>query len=421
MANKYGFSSVNKQLGVKSTTSKSTSKPAETTPTVISARVTDIILDESHPDFETLGGFSSIGTIFYEMVEGASLTFTGGNTAMPLLPYMKNYPLVNELVLLFLVPNNQVGQQANVKQYFYLNPISIWNSQHMNGYPNLLDVPTTQNTENKSYQAIEGGQTRKSTKEEVDYDFNSPLVGGTFIERSNIHPLLAFAGDIIVEGRWGNSIRFGSTAKTTTSSYPNNWSDAGENGDPITIIRNGQPTDAPDNGFTPLVEDINNDLSSIYLTSQQSIPLNSPITSFPAFKSPPETLTSFSGSQVMINSNRLVFNTKSDDIIVNSFQNVSISGVKSIGLYTEEGDISLQSSKGKIKLGDYNANQSIILGDNFMDDFENLLKKLRNLCNLLTGEPKLYLSGGAAGSAKTQMNLMLNNIDNYTSKVVKSI
>jgi hypothetical protein len=56
-----------------------------------------------------------------------------------------------------------------------------------------------------------------------------------------------------------------------------------------------------------------------------------------------------------------------------------------------------------------------------MDDFENLLKKLRNLCNLLTGEPKLYLSGGAAGSAKTQMNLMLNNIDNYTSKVVKSI
>ena len=421
MANKYGFSSVNKQLGVKSTTSKSASKPTETTPTVISARVTDIILDESHPDFETLGGFSSIGTIFYEMVEGASLTFAGGNTAMPLLPYMKNYPLVNELVLLFLVPNNQVGQQANVKQYFYLNPISIWNSQHMNGYPNLLDVPTTQNTENKSYQAIEGGQTRKSTKEEVDYDFNSPLVGGTFIERSNIHPLLAFAGDIIVEGRWGNSIRFGSTAKTTTSSYPNNWSDVGENGDPITIIRNGQPTDAPDNGFTPLVEDINKDLSSIYLTSQQSIPLNSPITSFPAFKAPPETLTSFSGSQVMINSNRLVFNTKSDDIIVNSFQNVSISGVKSIGLYTEEGDISLQSSKGKIKLGDYTANPSIILGDNVMDDFENLLKKLRNLCNLLTGEPKLYLSGGAAGSAKTQMNLMLNNIDNYTSKVVKSI
>ena len=255
MANKYGFSSVNKQLGVKSTNSSPNSNPT-VTPTVISARVTDIILDDQHPQFEVLGGFSCIGTIFYEMVEGASLSFSGGNTALPLLPYIKNYPLVNELVLLFLVPSNKVGQQSNVKQYFYLNPISIWNSPHMNGYPNLLDTTTTQNTENKNYQQIEEGQTRKSTKEEVDYDFNSPVVGGTFVERSNLHPLLAFAGDIIVEGRWGNSIRIGSTAKTGNILFNNNWSDVGENGDPITILRNGQPSDAPDNGFTPIIEDI---------------------------------------------------------------------------------------------------------------------------------------------------------------------
>ena len=420
MANKYGFSSVNKQLGVKSTNSSSNPNPT-VTPTVISARVTDIILDDQHPQFEVLGGFSCIGTIFYEMVEGASLSFTGGNTALPLLPYIKNYPLVNELVLLFLVPSNKVGQQSNVKQYFYLNPISIWNSPHMNGYPNLLDTTTTQNTENKSYQQIEEGQTRKSTKEEVDYNFNSPIVGGTFVERSNLHPLLAFAGDIIVEGRWGNSIRVGSTAKTGNILFNNNWSDVGENGDPITILRNGQPSDAPDNGFTPIVEDINKDLSSIYLTSKQTIPLDSPITSFAAFSSPPETITTFSGSQVIINSDRLVFNSNSSDIILNSFQNVSISGVRSIGIYSQEGDISLQPGRGKVRLGDYNANQSVILGDNFMEDFQDLLKKLRNLCQLLTGEPKLYISGGAAGSVKTTINLMLDNIDSYTSKIVKSI
>ena len=108
-------------------------------------------------------------------------------------------------------------------------------------------------------------------------------------------------------------------------------------------------------------------------------------------------------------------------ILVDEFQDVSISSIKSIGLYSQNGDISLQPGKGKVKLGDYNANQSLILGDNFIDDFENLLKKLRNLCQLLTGEPKLYLSGGAASSAKTQMDLMLNSIDNYTSKIVKSI
>ena len=71
--------------------------------------------------------------------------------------------------------------------------------------------------------------------------------------------LLAFAGDIIVEGRWGNSIRFGSTAKTDNIIYTNNWSNTGDNGDPITILRNGQPIDSPDNGFTPIIEDINKD------------------------------------------------------------------------------------------------------------------------------------------------------------------
>lgn len=420
MANKYGFSSVNKQLGVKSPTN-SNSTPNTSPQNIITARVTDIILDDQHPDFETLGGFSSIGTIFYEMVEGASLSFSGGNTALPLIPYMKNYPLVNELVLLFLVPNNQVGQQANVKQYFYLNPIAIWNNQHMNGYPNLLDVPVTQNTENKNYQDIEGGQTRKSTDEEINYDFNSPLVGGTFIERSNIHPLLAFAGDIIVEGRWGNSIRFGSTAKTDNIIYTNNWSNTGDNGDPITILRNGQPIDSPDNGFTPIIEDINKDKSSLYLTSTQTIPLNSSISGFPSLKNPPEALTSFSGSQAILNSDRLVFNTKADSIIFNSIQNVSINSVKSVGIYSQEGDVTLQPSKGNVKLGDFNANQSIILGDNFMSDFETLLKKLQTLCQLLSGEPKLYISPGAASSVKTQVSIMLNNIQNYTSKIVKSI
>jgi hypothetical protein len=419
MASKYGFSSINKQLGVKSNSNSSPAGGAVSP--VISARVTDIILNDEHPSFSELGGYSSIGTIFYEMVEGASTTTPGGNTAPPILPYMKNYPLVNELVLLFLVPSNKVGNQSNNKSYFYLNPISIWNNQHMNGYPNLLDSTSTQATENKSYQQIEEGQTRKSTDETVDYSFNSPTTGGTFVERSNIHPLLAFAGDIIIEGRWSNSIRFGSTAKTDSLLFGNNWSNSGENGDPITILRNGQPTDVVDNGFIPIVEDINKDLSSLYLTSKQTIPLISPITSFPAFTTPPESITSFAGSQVILNSDRLLFNTKADSIIFNSSQHISISSVQSVGMYSKEGDITIQPSKGKVKLGDINASQSVILGDNFIDDFQNLLNKLNLLMTSLSAEPLLFLSSGTAASVKTQISLMLINLKNYKSKIVKAI
>jgi len=145
-----------------------------------------------------------VGTIFFEAVEGSpSLSSDIPSVATPLIPYLKNYPLVNELVLLFFVPNNSVNLNSNTKQYFYINPISIWNHPHLNAYPNLQSSGQVQPSQQKSYQAIEQGQTRKSSNEEIEYSYNSPLVGGTFIERSNIHPLLSFAGDIITEGRWG--------------------------------------------------------------------------------------------------------------------------------------------------------------------------------------------------------------------------
>ena len=361
MANKYGFSSINQQLNVNNTPDSSLKNQIELlSQNVISARVTDIILDSSYPNFFELGGWNTVGTIFFEPVGGAPLNSNSNNKALPLLPYLKNYPLVNELVLLFQLPDTNIGSNNNTKKYYYLNPIAIWNNQHMNGYPNLLKKSQTQPTQNKSYQEMSDGQTSKSTNEEVDYDFNSPLVGGTFAERSNIHPLLSYAGDIIMEGRWGNSVRFGSTVKVDS----NNWSGNGENGNPITIVRNGQSAESSDEGWIPVVEDINKDLSSIYLTSNQNIPLETEITSNPTLPTPPEAITAYSGSQVIINSDRLVFNTKVDSIILNSQKTISLTSIQSIGLYSQEGDITLQSGKKNVKLGDINANQSVMLGDN---------------------------------------------------------
>tara|TARA_R110002167_G_scaffold14701_3_gene59298 strand:+ start:33 stop:1304 length:1272 start_codon:yes stop_codon:yes gene_type:complete len=420
----YGFSSVNRQVNFQDSKGlQVSSQIEEINKKFIYARVVDIILNERHPKFEELGGWSSIGTIFYLDVEVSTNSLNNSLIAKPLLSNSKNYPLVNEFVLLFLLPDNQVSLGSNIKKYFYLNPISIWNNPHLNAYPNEELSSTVQPSQQKSYQAIEQGQTRKSSSETINYSYNSPLAGGTFVERSNIHPLLAFAGDIITEGRWGNSIRFGSTAKSDSILYGNNWSNTGENGNPITIIRNGQPEDTSEEGYLPIVEDINKDLSSIYLTSNQEIPLKTTITNNPSIRDNSlESLGSYQGSQVMLNSSRLVFNANSTgSMLLNSEGAISLTSVYTVGIYSQEGDISLQSGRGTIRLGDYNANQSIILGDNFMFDFQDLLKKLRNLCQLLVGEPELVLSTGAAGSVKTTINLMLDNIDSYTSKIVKSI
>ena len=424
MAHKYGFASVNSQLNAGRDNQSETQKQLDTLESnMMSVRVTDIILDDQHPDFETYGQWASVGTIFFEAVEGSpDLASKIPNVASPLLPYMKNYPLVNELVLLFFVPDNNVNLNSNTKKYFYINPISIWNHPHLNAYPNLNQTAKVQPSQQKSYQAIEQGQTRKSSNEQVEYEYNSPLVGGTFIERSNIHPLLAFAGDIITEGRWGNSVRLGSTAKTDSILYNNNWSNTGENGNPITIIRNGQPTDASKEGYLPIIEDINKDLSSIYLTSNQTIPLKTTITNNPTISNnQPQSIGSYGGSQVMLNSDRLVFNTKVDSIILNSQSTISLTSINTTGIYSQEGDVVLQSQKNNIRLGDADANQSIILGDVFLDDFEKLLIKLQAMTQTLSIEPKLFLSGGTAGSAKTQISFMLNGIKNYKSKIVKAI
>ena len=425
MAIKYGFSGVNSNLNSGRDNQSSIQLQLDTlSANIISARVTDIILDDQHPKFNTYGQWSSIGTIFFESIEGApNISSNSDNTASPLLPYLKNYPLVDELVLLFLIPDKNINLNSNTKKYYYINPIAIWNHPHLNAYPNLKNTPQIQDSQNKSYQAIEQGQTRKSSDEEIEYSYNSPLVGGTFIERSNIRPLLAFAGDIITEGRWGNSIRFGSTAKTDSILYGNNWSNTGEDGNPITIIRNGQPKNASPEGYLPIIENINEDLSSIYLTSNQTIPLITTITNNPSIKNnKPESLGSFIDSQVILNSNRLVLNAKSTgSLLLNSEGTISVTSINTIGLYSQQGDVVLQSAKNNIKLGDANANESLVLGDTFLDDFEDLLKKLQTLAQNLSTEPKLTTSPPAAGSLKTKVSEMLDSINNYKSKIVKAI
>lgn len=424
MANKYGFSSVNKQVNFQdSRGSQIPSQIEEINQKFIYARVVDIILNENHPKFQELGGWSSIGTIFYLDIEVSDNNLNNSLTAKPLLSNSKNYPLVNEFILLFKLPNNQIFfNESNDTSYYYLNPISIWNNPHLNAYPNIELSTTTQPSEEKSYQAIEQGQTKKSSSETVNYSYNSPLVGGTFVERSNIHPLLAFAGDVITEGRWGNSIRFGSTSTSDSILYSNNWSNNGENGNPITIIRNGQPKDASEEGYLPIVEDINKDLSSIYLTSNQTVPLSTPIVNNPAVNAlPPQNVKSYKGSQIILNSDRLIFNTKSNSIILNSKQSISIASTGPIGLYSKNNDVVLQSSRKNVRLGDSQASQSVIKGDNFLRDFEILLQKLQTLSEKLTGEPQLKVSTLAAGSLNETVSGLLNNIEGYKSKIVKTI
>ena len=185
---------------------------------------------------------------------------------------MKYYPLVNEVVPVITLVSKDYGKKRTSITNYYIPPINLWNHPHHNSLPalqNYLEEGTGYFT-NEDYE--DAGLLRRPSEDDPSLDI--PL-GVYFNEKINIKPLLPYEGDYIIEGRFGNSIRFGATARSESIpvSQSNNWSTGtkGEVGDPITIIRNGQSVNLDNQGWVHTLENINTDPSSIYLTSNQKI------------------------------------------------------------------------------------------------------------------------------------------------------
>lgn len=342
-------------------------------------RVLDINLDENSKIHRVTNQFNGIGAIKYEYVENiTSRSNQAEKYAYPLLSSQKQFPLVNELVLIFLLPDNKLDENNSKLKAYYLNTLSLWNHPHHNAYPSPFEDDTQPPSQNHDYQQIEGGLVRRVTDNSTEIDLNGESKG-TFVEQTNIKPILPFAGDIILEGRFGNSIRLGNTSKTT-SNYKNNWSDVGNNGNPITIIRNGQPDDSDEQGWLPTTEDINKDKSSIYLTSNQKIPIVTSSENYSAFKDAPKLPRLYTSNQILLSSGRLVFNASTDSVLISSQKDISLSSQMNIGL-TSNQDVSLVGNF--IRLGSNDAKQALVKGDDFMARFEVLLSNLIALCDVL--------------------------------------
>ena len=419
MINRVGLPGLVKNL---STNSKST--VGNTSPTYITGRVLDIILDENHPDFSIQGEWNSIGTIQFKIVSSDNV----GNIrfAKPLYPNIKCFPIVNELVVIFLITIPSIVNESYTTEYYYMNGVSFWNHPHHNSTPIPFEnnLPPSQQLD---YQQTEGGLVRRITDGSSEIELNSPLnpSQNTFIERSNIHPLLSFSGDMIYEGRWGNSLRLGSTAKSK-SLYNNNWSSVGENGDPITIIRNGQPKNVSTEGWLPITEDISKDLSSIYLTSTQKIPISLSNENFISYTTPPITPAQYSNPQIIFNSDRIILNAKSDSILISGQNSVGLSSNGSINVESTD---SINISSKLINLGDKNASQSVLKGDDTVEYLKILINELQNIAEALkviqdwpggvaTPNP---IALTVANSSLQVFNKVYNQIDDIKSKIVKTV
>lgn len=445
-------------------------------------------------------------------------------SASPLFPNISYVPLINEVVFCVQAPSSDWSSNTSKFKHYYICPVNMWDNINTNPTPNPYSKlkPTSQD---KSILEVDAGSSNKSAEE----DNNSFKPGTYFREKSNIYPLFPYEGDIIYEGRWGNSIRFGSTSvffkspETTTpvsktflesvnfvsgevavpldlenklitlqsrvqeffnqyeedkisifikssesqvtppqgvvvgelarlrsenvkqrllesnilnqnitTSFevgktpyvrgvdnPNDlkfskeqftqiqvvvsgveieniesdpvslspWSTSGSAGDPILVLRNGQNPDLPSPAQIQTVEDINKDLSSIYITSTQNIPIEVSSTNdyLSYADNPPILPKSYAGaSQVIISSGRLLFNSTNDHLLLSSAKSINLNAVE--GIYTDTiGDTVFQSNK--VYLGGTNNSQPIILGDELVTLLTDVLSDLSTLTNTLQSQP----------------------------------
>ena len=252
---------------------------------MLPVRVIDISLRDSNRGeslFQISGEWQGLGAIKFEPLNRSSVPkeFPQGNIAYPLDINFKKLPLIGEIV--FVIAGPSVGRilegNSDAIDFFYINPLTVWNSNHLNLLPSPASYSSTTNNINNS-------NVNAGIDNNEDTEVQEPIPGETFVEKSDIRNLWPVEGDIIIEGRWGNSIRFSSTAKAPSgSNYENPWSNSGNDGDPITIIRNGQSkVDLPINNWIPIYEDITTDDSSIYMTTTQKLEFAIASTRFESF------------------------------------------------------------------------------------------------------------------------------------------
>ena len=338
------------------------------------AEVVDIILDENHPEYNSPLdiGKAKVRHVISDMGKDRALL----PWAKTMNPQIKDYPLKHEVVI--------TGEYLG--QLYYFQRLNIYNSPNNNSFPNISMPKIKSNVlsgkKGTDYNNVAVSQTPNKT---LPIDIQQ--LGNTFERKLTIKPLRSAEGDLIIEGRFGNSIRFGSNQET---------------GRPTIKMRVEQSPDTPEGFINQTTEDINNDGSSVWLSSGGQIQLI-PATNeekdihLISDKTKPQ---SFDGRQIILASDRIVWNAKrnelmgfskkdinfvaKEDFTIDTGGGITAKSLASIVLTTDinfninaEGKTVVTSPR--IYLGSENAEEPIVLGNKLFDLMEEILDAITQI------------------------------------------
>ena len=302
------------------------------------ALVEDIILGKPHPEYLVDG--SNLGMARVRFIpDDRNIPVEQLNWALPLDATIREYPLKNEMVVVYY----------SAGRLFYTRRVNTTNSVTESSVPGLSQIiGQNQNEQTKANSqaaqiAAQGGPSYVPGSPEKKFS-----LGEEFSVNPNTRMVKPFEGDLIIPGRFGNIIRFGSSLFSNPSKKPPQ---------PNLLLTVGQaakkPTETTITGslYALVMEDINNDKSCIWMVTDEKVgldPATREVKSHLRSTEFPSDSTKYTGAQIFINSDRVILNSKVNEISLFAKAEINLSAVESITI--DSAKSVLVSAVNQIKL-----------------------------------------------------------------------
>jgi hypothetical protein len=280
--------------------------------------VVDVILDHKHPQYSLQrgsGGYN-VGTIkvrIFDVQQGVGDDFL--QYADPIDSTYNQYPLKGEVVELIKIRGN----------FYYKPKVYISRRIQENAMLKLNEALRSRGS-NTQARLVSSGDEQTIT---------SHKFGTYFRPDSRVRQLKHFEGDTLHQGRMGNTLRFGSSRMDPRS----------DGLAPNILLRAGQAKGIEEDPnrrsfnsvFSLILEDLNEDVSSMWMVSDQHLPFKpSTIDAGSFYRSIHNPPTKFDGGSITLNSDRIVLNSKNTHIMMFSNEEIYLNSFKRTSIDTDE-------------------------------------------------------------------------------------
>lgn len=241
--------------------------------------------------------------------------------AYPVNPHFTSYPLLNEQVRVYDI-FDKTYYETIVNEFF--------------GFPNNVAVPGKSN----SFSVVNSKKGSADTLSVVDTGIikqkqataQPTILGDYFTSNKRIRRISQDEGDIVINGRFGQSIQIGSNVKNEAPISPNIKLRVGQLSDANKFELEELKTEVEASSLHTAVDsNINADGSSIYMTTDETVDLQPVTKDDDSDVYNQEFVDLFNGKQIVMNSGKLIFNSKDSGIYSFAQGNIEMSTLRNFG------------------------------------------------------------------------------------------